>query len=74
MADKGNVILLTGTINPDAFKSKEDKSINVALNDKNERLAQYENTISRYIKESPFTDVVFTENDGYYRKHKCTVR
>ena len=58
------VLLLTGTINPDIFKTPE-KSINVSLTDVTERLEQYKNAIHRYIKESLFTDIVFVENSGY---------
>ena len=61
---KHNVIFLTGTIDPSVFKT-DDKEINVALVDVQVRLAQYENTIEKYIKESYFTDIVFVENSRY---------
>ncbi len=67
---KSNLVLLTGTIAPDLFKRNPEGNvkrckINAALTDAEERLEQYENAISRYIKESAFKDIVFVENSGY---------
>ena len=62
--DGKKVLILTGTINPDVFKTTE-KSINVKLTSAEERLNQYKSAIRRYIKESLFTDIVFVENSGY---------
>lgn len=64
MDNKHNVIMLTGTINPNVFK-REDKSMNVVLVDFKDRLKQYENTIESYILKSDFSDIVFIENSGY---------
>lgn len=67
-----HVIFLTGTINPNIFKTDE-KKINVALVDEKTRLMQYENAIESYIMKSAFTDIVFVENSGYpfdYKKYE----
>ena len=58
------VLILTGTINPDVFKTPE-RSINVKLTNVEERLDQYKKAIKRYIEESIFTNIVFVENSGY---------
>ena len=58
------ILILTGTINPNVFKTAE-KSINVKLTNEEERLNQYKTTIRKYIEESLFTDIVFVENSGY---------
>lgn len=54
------VLLLTGTIDSTVYNNVGNKIVDV-----NERLLQYESCIERYIKESPFTKIVFIENSGY---------
>jgi hypothetical protein len=62
-----NLILLTGTIDPTYFNDESvDEKINVVLIDPKERLAQYENVISRMIQESAYSDIVFIENTNHY--------
>lgn len=58
-------ILLTGTIDSSKFGNT-----NVKLTDCNERLSQYENAITRYIKKSEFDNIVFIENSGYNFQYK----
>ena len=53
------VLLLTGTIDSTVYNNVGNKIVDV-----NERLLQYESCIERYIKESPFTKIVFIENSG----------
>ena len=61
-----NLILLTGTIDPSFFNGDSaDKKVNVVLIDPKERLAQYEDVISRMIQESAYSDIVFIENTNY---------
>jgi hypothetical protein len=71
-SNNGNsfLILLTGTIAPIRFSKHSNsgevaKRMNVRVSDETQRLAQYESAITRYIKESVFTDIVFVENSGY---------
>ena len=63
-ASNNSVILLTGTIAPNIFND-ENCQINVALTSAEERLKQYEETISLYITDSFFENIVFVENSGF---------
>ena len=58
--NSGYALLLTGTIDPSVFGNP-----NTVLTDVDQRLGQYQETIERYILESPFTKIVFAENSGY---------
>ena len=53
-------LLLTGTIDSGKYNNTGN-----LITDINERLSQYESAISRYITETPFTDIVFIENSDY---------
>ena len=53
-------LLLTGTIDSGKYNNTGNIITNI-----NERLSQYESAISRYITETPFTDIVFIENSNY---------
>lgn len=55
-----NILLLTASINANLASP-----IHTKLTDTNERLVQYKNTLSRYIKESNFDVFVFCENTGF---------
>lgn len=52
--------LLTGTIDSSVFQNTGNRITNIDV-----RLAQYEQSIEKYIKESVFTTIVFAENSGY---------
>lgn len=53
-------VLLTGTIDSSVFNN-----IGNIITDTNERLSQYEESLTRWITESVFTRIVFAENSGY---------
>ncbi len=53
-------LLLTGTID----SGKYNNTGNI-ITDVSERLSQYEESITKYITETPFTDIVFIENSDY---------
>lgn len=53
-------LLLTGTIDSSAYNDVGNLIQDVSI-----RLEQYETSIERYIKESPFNIIVFIENSGY---------
>lgn len=60
------LILLTGTIDPDFFKDEQSgNGVNVVLADANQRLQQYCEVIERFIKESIFDYIVFSENTDF---------
>lgn len=60
LTNKQYPLLLTGTINSEIYNNTGNliKSVDV-------RLSQYENSIEKYITESPFNIIVFIENSGY---------
>ncbi len=53
-------LLLTGTIDSSVFHNTGNK-----ITDVEERLRQYESSITRYITESVFDIIVFAENSGF---------
>lgn len=54
------LLLLTGTIDPSVFNNT-----NVKITDAEERLAQYRDSIKKYIELNIFSGIVFAENSGY---------
>lgn len=53
-------LLLTGTIDSSVYMNTGNKICDIGV-----RLEQYTSAITRYIKCSPFTHIVFIENSGY---------
>ena len=60
MNEKAYPLLLTGTIDSSVYNNTGN-----LIRDIETRKQQYENAIERYIKETPFTPVVFIENSGF---------
>lgn len=58
--NKPPALLLTGTIDSAVYNNVGNKIVDIQ-----ERLSQYESCIERYIKESPFMNIVFIENSEY---------
>lgn len=64
--DKMYPLLLTGTIDSSVYNNVGNK-----ITDIKDRLTQYEISIEKYIKFSPFNPVVFIDNSGYeFDEHK----
>lgn len=53
-------LLLTGTINSSVYGNTGNR-----ITDVKERLSQYEDSIERYILDTPFNPIVFIENSGF---------
>ena len=60
MKDQSIPLLLTGTIDSSVYMNTGNKICDIDV-----RLQQYTSAITRYIKFSPFTHIVFIENSGY---------
>lgn len=53
-------LLLTGTIDSSVYNNVGNQITDIRV-----RLNQYEESIRRYIKETPFDPIVFIDNSGY---------
>lgn len=60
LEDRQTPLLLTGTINASVYNN-----VGNIIQDVSVRLEQYETSIEKYIRETPFDKIVFIENSGF---------
>lgn len=60
LKDRWTPLLLTGTINSNVYNN-----VGNLIQDISVRLEQYETSIEKYIRETPFDKIVFIENSGF---------